>query len=511
MIARSAEARVLGVGFLLGVLLRSWLHMSRVNAHSIESSVFTAPALVIGAIVFALLLWRRRALMRWRPLTILCCAVLLGVVRFEQAIPAQVVLPTEPVSLSGTVAGAPIRSPHGITVVVHTLEGWNVEARATEAPPSIAPGSPVELFCRITPMFSRGTDPFTGPYRQVFRNEQRHLVGQCTSDSVEVIAAPSVFLRVSSLPERFRQNLMDSARKILPGPQATVLGSIVLGASRNLPTDIVEAFRKTGTLHILVVSGSHFSLLSGWMQSVLGIVPIGAVTRSLGIAGGLFMFLALIGFPAPAVRGWLAALSVLAAEIFQRPRSALHLLLLIASGMAFVDPWLPLFSLGFQLSIFATLGIISLTRPLSDLFASGDGGRLSMLREALCSTLAATIGTLPLLVGAFGTLSLVTVAANIVVVIIAPALLVLGLIFFGLTVFVPQVAALFAPLVSVAVTAFVEIVKSFADVPWANIAVGSIPGPVVAIECVVFIAICWRAAAPRLPFSQESATLHINS
>lgn len=512
--AYSVQLRIAAIGFLLGVLSRSWLHMSRVNAHELEASVFALPVVVVVVFVAGLLIASGASGAVRRVSVIFGFALVLGVFRFESALPGRMPLPEKPALFSGVVTGPPIVSRLGITVNVADMQSRIFVARVPRQAAPIAAGSRVEVFCRLVESRPSRVDPFTGPYRQVFSNQRKNIVGQCAAQRIEVLAAPTLLRRVKSLPERFREKLLLVARTMIPEPQATVLGSIALGVSRDLPLDIVEAFRKTGTLHILVVSGSHFSLLSAWMQSLLAVLPLSALARSFSIAGGLFLFLALIGFPAPAVRGWLAALTVLASGMLTRPRSAIHLLLVIAAGMAFVDPWLPLFSLGFQLSVFATLGIISLTEPIRGFFASVGGGGMPILSQATSTTIAASVATIPLLLGAFGTLSLVTVVANLVAVALAPGLLVLGLAFFAVAVIAPSVAILLAPLVSFTMTAFVEVIKSFADVAWASVTVGRVSGFVVAIESVAFIAVCWRAAAPavpRLPYVGVSGRVEANS
>ena len=50
---------------------------------------------------------------------------------------------------------------------------------------------------------------------------------------------------------------------VVPEPQAALGQATLLGLRRNIPQDLNEAFRRTGTAHLLAISGLHVGILLG--------------------------------------------------------------------------------------------------------------------------------------------------------------------------------------------------------------------------------------------------------
>jgi|GEM_PF-3638671 len=504
--------RHVAVSFLLGIVARSFLHMHRVNAGFPEQSVGAlAGAVLLVGMVWLSLLKRYRAAFIGLPPTVipsraegsrtvilfllLVLSFFLGVVRFELSLPARVTFPSTPSSVSGVVRELRLeKSKSAGTFQLHLPSGIII-VRFADSSVRITEGEAVEVFCRIKPPARGFQDPFTGPYRKVFRQERLGVVGACEAQAITVHASVSLLERVRLAPDRFRSSLVESARALLPGPPGIVLGSIVFGVDEQLPTEIIEQFKRAGTLHILVVSGSQFTLLTEWLDGMLASVLPTVAARAAAISGFLLFFLAMIGFPVPAVRGFLLSLSGLAARVLGRPRAAVHLLLLIAAGMSVADPWLPLFSLGFQLSVLATLGIVALSGQINTLVFGETHARFPNASSAFSSSIAASVSTLPLLLGAFGNVSIISIVANVVAGAFSLLLLSGALLFFLLVAVLPSVAALLAPMVGFAINLFVGLMASFADVPWASVLLGRVPGALVLVYYAFFLLLCWIGSA----------------
>ena len=245
-----------------------------------------------------------------------------------------------------------------------------------------------------------------------------------------------------------------------------------------LPDALYGDFRTTGLLHIIVISGWNISLLlqavmvlSGhWLHRWL------ALGASLALVVGYTLF---VGPSPPVVRAaMMGALFVVGQLIGRRTHAPTSL----AAASLFMTLWNPLtlWSVSFQLSFAATLGLVAI-RPLleRDVHAGAlarpvrDDGQAwpRKIGELLLATIAAQIATLPLLWSHFGQVSIVSPLANLLVLPVQPAVMVLGSA-------ATLVGALSAPLGRVAgwvVWPFtrhcIVVVQQLARLPWSAIPV----------------------------------------
>ena len=170
------------------------------------------------------------------------------------------------------------------------------------------------------------------------------------------------------------------------------------------------AFVRTGTTHLTAVSGSNLALVAG----ILATAGAATIGRHRGFwqavtIGGLWGYALLTGGQPPSVRAAIVASAATLAIRFGRGADFPTLIMLAAGAMALVDPR-QVEGLGFRLSVAASL---ALALVLPGLIARGRGSYLSMVIGA---PVAAQIATLPFLLGTFGTLSLLSLPANVLAV-----------------------------------------------------------------------------------------------
>lgn len=144
---------------------------------------------------------------------------------------------------------------------------------------------------------------------------------------------------------------------------AAILRSSLLGDRGALTRETETEFQRSGTYHVLVVSGLHVGVLAGSLWLLLGWT---GAPRGLAAAAGLCVavgYALLLQSPLPAVRaGWMLAAFV-AASAFYRRRRAVNALAATALGFLAVDPD-ALFEPGFQLSFGAVAAIAGIAVPL---------------------------------------------------------------------------------------------------------------------------------------------------
>jgi len=223
--------------------------------------------------------------------------------------------------------------------------------------------------------------------------------------------------------------------RMMPEPESSLLAGILLGMDRLMPQRVSDAFRTTGVLHIVVISGFNITIVAGWIwQSARRI--LGARYATWVALGGIALYTLLVGADPPVVRAAIMGSLTLIAYQTGRPGVALASLAVALLGMTLLDPD-QLWSVSFQLSAMATLGLIVLVPRLEGwseallrrcLGAEWAVRLTGLLSDALLVTLAAQITTLPLIVYHFRQLSLVSLLTNLLVLPVQPAIMVLGVV-----------------------------------------------------------------------------------
>ncbi len=236
---------------------------------------------------------------------------------------------------------------------------------------------------------------------------------------------------------------LDNVYRLFPDPEASLLAGILLGVDSGLPAPLQQAFKDTGTAHIIAISGFNIAILAGVFVSsfsrLLG-PRRGALAALLGIAFYTF----LVGADAAVVRAAVMGTLSLFAQQVGRRQQGLNTLAFVAALMALWNP-LVLWDVGFQLSFFATLGLILYTQPfqataealIARYFPRWDaGGIAKILADYVLLTLAAQLTTLPIMAYQFKQISLVSFIANPFILPAQPAVMILG----GLAVFMSLIA-----------------------------------------------------------------------
>lgn len=239
--------------------------------------------------------------------------------------------------------------------------------------------------------------------------------------------------RLLRLIFRGKQGLRTTIERILPNPEAGLLNGILLGLSHTLPDDLDAAFRITGLKHIIVISGFHISLLI--QAAVLSLRNLLHRWWALGASLVVVILYTVFVGPTPSiVRAALMGCFFVMGQLLGRPSRPLTSLAAASLCMTLWDP-LVLWSVSFQLSLAATLGLLIIEPLLAKgvygwLIPRMDDDRarrwLELLRNVLLATVAAQTLILPIVWYHFGTVSLVSLLANPLVLFIQPAIMAFG-------------------------------------------------------------------------------------
>ncbi|CAB4346454.1 unannotated protein [freshwater metagenome] len=264
----------------------------------------------------------------------------------------------------------------------------------------------------------------------------------------------------------------------LPPTEAGLLRGMTLGDDSAMPTELRDAMRRSGLGHLVAASGANVALL---VVLVFGLGGALGAPRSARLAIALLavgLYVPLAGSGASIQRAGVMGVAGLVAAIASRPSSRWYALLLAAVVTLLLDP-LAAEQPGWQLSFAAVAAIGLLAAPLRSLLLSWRVPQL--ISEPLALTAAATLGSAPVAAATFGTLSLVSLPANLAAAAIVAPVTWLGMLAALIGQLSTTLSAPFAWLAYWPLGAIVAIARFSAALPAAQIAAG---GPAVAAGCV---------------------------
>ena len=238
-------------------------------------------------------------------------------------------------------------------------------------------------------------------------------LGSCiTTHHIDHLNAPvqikayqslSYFERTILKAQDFRQQAEQQLHTLHIGEQDfAVIAAMAMGDKEALNQETKEAYSISGTSHILAVSGLHIGIIFQLIILLLGGKRRSKLTIILSTTI-VWAYVIFIGFPASAVRA-ATMLSIYSLVLLSlRPDPTLNTLALAYVIMVLVNP-LNIFDIGFQMSFLAVASIL-LFYPLFFNLLSSHSNIIRAIWGLFCVSLAAQIGTLPLIIFYFGRLS----------------------------------------------------------------------------------------------------------
>ena len=300
---------------------------------------------------------------------------------------------------------------------------------------------------------------------------------------------------LSSFFSNIRLKISQNIASYLPSREATIVSGTVLGVD-TIEKNFRDQLVKTGTIHVVVVSGQNLMIVAGVFLSLLRYI---GRRKSLVLAClAVVTYAFLTGFEPPVVRASIMVILASVAIYFGRQMMPVWSLILAALLILFVWPQ-AFFEVSFQLTFAATLGIMTLGRYLSELFAgpvssfspapsinSGQAvlrvyperGRRAtrLIREFIADNAAiatsAYIFTAPIILFYFGRISPLAPLANILIAEAVFPIMILGFLVSIISLIFSPLAQALTYIAYVPAYYFVKVVEVFAKVPVEQISFG---------------------------------------
>ena len=379
-------------------------------------------------------------------------------------------------------------------------QGFQIQLELELPPDDLSYGDQVEF----TADLSLAEDD----WQDYYRGRGVYLLAEVTPDSgVVILQTGSGFLRWL---KQTRDEIGAKLEQLFSPDTAALLQGVLLGRSQSLSDRLKFAYQNTGAYHFIAVSGMHLTILSGlcyWLFRFF----LGRRGRGIATLLVIWLFVLFTGCPASALRSGVMLTVLILGGLFRQEGDGLISLSIAGIVIVMIQPFAAL-DLGFLMSFCATLGILTLSRPLLDRLSAALQKRLDRHRHqkqfGLFRRLAkgvqwvtapfvvafgANLMLLPLLVLNYRYYSLWSIPASLLLAIFSTPLLWLGMVLLVCLGLGTAPAFLTLPLEWLADT-LDRCLFSMASVPWMVLGAEEIPWQVWSI--LVFLLALLAAAHP---------------
>ncbi len=302
--------------------------------------------------------------------------------------------------------------------------------------------------------------------------------------------------------EGWRDHIRNFLEKESPSPSSSIFKALVLGEQGDIAEEVKEYFVRTGTAHLLAISGDQFGIVAFlsfslliWMlkRSEFLLLSISVKKWAAGLTIPLIVLYAFIaGGGMPVIRAMIMLITFLFSILLNRERNLLHTLALAAFLTLLFSPP-SLFDVSFQLSFLAVLSILYMVPRILEGLKKEELSLLSKvtwkmrvwkyIKISLLVTAVATLGTGPFVALHFNRISPIGLVTNLFIIpwvgfVIVPLSLLASILSFFLS-----PVAIFLIHINHGITLILlRVLSFFASVPFASFFV-STPTP---LEMVLF-------------------------
>ncbi|MCP3931207.1 MAG: DNA internalization-related competence protein ComEC/Rec2 [Bacteroidetes bacterium] len=302
-------------------------------------------------------------------------------------------------------------------------------------PDNILPGDSIAIRCYLTRP-NRYKTPGSFDYPTYLKRKNIWITGYITSSLfIQKIQTENKLIdKVRYFPERMRQDIRKKIEMSVAQPESDVFKALLIADKSGLDHDLLEGFKGSGCMHILTISGLHLSLLGSFLfflffwllrRSEWLILHVNVKKcAALLCIPPLLTYTLIAGANPPVLRSLVMALIVITALLSNRIKS-IHTIISCAALLILAFNPSSLLSASFQLTFAAVISITTILPHLKHKINSHTGDKTTVkslsqniilwIYMAFAVSIAATVGTAPLLLYYYNRISLIGPFANLIV------------------------------------------------------------------------------------------------
>ncbi|MGD0551434.1 MAG: DNA internalization-related competence protein ComEC/Rec2 [Sedimentisphaerales bacterium] len=367
--------------------------------------------------------------------------------------------------------------------------GGLVRVRVNEPIFDLRAGDRVQIYC-ILSKFGGPTNPGEFDIAKYMARNGVFVAGSADSrQAIELLSSDATWLypKAKSWLSRIAVN------SLLGGPypqdqSESLLVALVLGYRTNIDKETYNAFRKTGLLHFVCLSGMNFAMVIGfvwWVCKTAGLMKPG---RAIVCTIAALLFLMVVPENAPALRAAFICFAFCASFIFRRRSNPFNSLALSAIVLLLMKPT-GIFQPDWQLSFVSVLGILLFSKPIQNFLTETTSGWfvepekrgplsrgifeiVSLITSAFAVSVAAWFANVGILLYHFYGIQYLTTIWTVLVSPLIGLISLLGYLKLIVALFLPSVSALMGVIINHLSDWLIWIVKLFAGLNISEMLMG---------------------------------------
>ncbi|MFA6407457.1 MAG: ComEC/Rec2 family competence protein [Candidatus Paceibacterota bacterium] len=261
-----------------------------------------------------------------------------------------------------------------------------------------------------------------------------------------------------------KHRIMNAFVSVLPPEEATFLSGLTIGARGSFSKELKDNMQKSGTTHLVALSGYNITILVSVAMSFL-LFLFSRRTAFIFTILLIVAFVVMTGAEASVVRAAIVGFLALLASEIGRVYDIRNAVLCAALVMVLINPKVLAFDIGFQLSFLALLGIVYLHPALQRFLSIAESTTIFSWRENILTTLAAQLAVTPILIANFGFVSLISLFANVAILEFIPITMGLGFLIAGVSFLSHTIAQGLGFFVSLFLKIELFLISFFAHIP----------------------------------------------
>jgi competence protein ComEC len=387
-----------------------------------------------------------------------------------------------------------------------------VRVQVDEPVMDLKAGDNVQIYCwleKIQPL----TNPGEFDFRKKLANDNIFISASVkTRDGIELLrnqGKSTSFSNITNYLQKAARGILAEGLLEEESNSKALIAALVLGDRTKIDHQTNIAFRKTGLLHFLSLSGLNFVMMIAFVWQVCTLTGLGKKRQAIICIAVSVLFVLAVPPNPPVLRAAVISLVFCASFLFRREPNPFNSLALAAIILLLFKP-LDIYNASWQLSFSTTLGILLFFRRIqlflyektsALLKLIPEEGKLSLLiNEKLLLTilglfsagLAAWLGGAGIMLYHFFYISPLTAIWTVIASPFVFLIMITGLLKIVISFFLPSVAAILGIVVTGLSYLLIWLVKIFAKVSFSEILVGQVSGELIIFYyCVlIFVAFC---------------------
>jgi competence protein ComEC len=396
---------------------------------------------------------------------------------------------------------------------VETTAGWarasgTVRVQVAEPLLDLKAGDYIQLYCWLD-RFKGATNPGQFDAAKYLARKNVFIAASVQShDGIELLKSGGggAFTKIKwKMREAATEALLSDLS--IEDRSRGLLEALLLGYRGNIDSKTYNAFRKTGLLHFISLSGLHLGILVGVIWWLCKTAGLGKRARAGVCIIAVAVFLLIVPPRAPTIRAAIICFVFCVSFFFRRKSNPLNTLSLAAIILLLIRPTC-VFEAGWQLSFASVLGIILFTGRIegflyekvtdsfwiekflkTKLFFRLPPALGSHLLKLFSVGLGAWLGSAGILLYHFYTINPLTSVWTVIVFPLVAGILTFGYLKIILSFLLPSAATVLGIIVTGLADSLIWIVKLFAHLDISQILIGQVSSvPIILYYCFVFFA-----------------------